>query len=77
MFDSRQGSIVETWQLFFTDKLLENIVRHSVRKLESLNLPNTSPITVLSLRVYLGYMYFRGCNDDNNIPINDLWSEDY
>jgi hypothetical protein len=64
-------------ETFFTDKPLQDIVRHSVRKLESLNLQNTSTLTVLSLRAYLGIMYFRGCNDDNNIPVNDLWSEDY
>lgn len=74
---SKKTSILETWQLFFTDKLLEDILAHSVRKLHLMHLDKPPLLTISSLKAYIGVLYFRGANADTQISVGELWSEQY
>lgn len=66
---------METWQLFWTDDLLQKVLRFSQMKADGLSLP--IHLTMSSLKAYIAILYFRGANQDNKIPIDELWSEQY
>lgn len=74
---SNQDSIVKTFQLFFTDEMLNDIVLYSSNKLATLNLRERYELTLSSLKAYIGIMYYRGANGDTQIPIADLWGSEY
>lgn len=66
---------METWQLFWTDDLLQKVLTYSQMKAGELGLPIR--FTMASLKAYIAILYFRGANQDNKIPIDELWSEQY
>ena len=72
---SRKDSILETWTLFFTIEILQLIVTYSQKKADSENI--SVNFTMESLKAYIGILYYRGVNQDNRIPIDELWSENY
>lgn len=74
--ESRQDTIIQTWQLFFTPEILLDILHFSKLKLASL-FEDPPELSLTSLKAYLGILYFRAANEDTRIPISDLWSEDY
>ena len=66
---------METWQLFWSDDLLQKVLTYSQMKAGELGLPIR--FTMASLKAYIAILYFRGANQDNKIPIDELWSEQY
>lgn len=75
--ESRRDTVRQTWELFFTNEILTEILRCSQLKLDSLQLENSPILTLASLKCYFGILYFRGANEDTKIPIHELWSEEY
>ena len=75
--ESRCDTIRQTWELFFTEEILTEILRCSQLKLDSLQLENAHILTLASLKCYFGILYYRGANEDTKIPIQELWSEQY
>lgn len=73
--NSNKVSILETWQLYFTNDILQKILSYSQRKVRMENIP--IELTMESLKAYIAILYFRGANQDNKIPVEDLWSDNY
>ncbi len=48
--DSKKDTIVDIWQLFFTDDLLTKILTQSKAKLQALNLQYDSELNLASLK---------------------------
>ena len=72
---ARKESVLETWELFFTEELLQEIVHYSQEKATNLGLRVEFSIDLL--KAYIGILYFRGANSDQKIPVSDLWSDSY
>ena len=73
--DAVKNNIVETWNIFIPDDMLQKIVRHSQEKASALGFQ--IELTVTQLKAFIGILYFRGANGDQHIPANDLWSSKY
>ena len=59
---TRLLSLSATWELFFPDELLQEIVNCTKKKAEAAN--HHKNISVSSLKAAIGFMYFRGANFD-------------
>ena len=73
--DSRKDTILETWHLFLTPSMLEEIVERSQEKADQLGI--SVQLTMQSLKAYIGVLYYRGANHDQKIPISELFSDNY
>ena len=71
---ANQDSVLQTWQLFFTNQLLTKILHFSQQKAVELGLNIT--LSLVQLKAFLGILYFRGMNNDNKVPIDELWSDE-
>ena len=69
-----KDSVLETFELFFTNEMLEKVVQYSQLKADNLNF--NVRLTIESLKAYIAICYYRGANHDQKVPITDLWSED-
>lgn len=75
--ESQKNTVLETWQLFFTDAILADILHYSQIQLDSLQIDDAPQLILASLKSYFGVMYFRGANEDARIPVTELWSDHY
>ena len=69
-----KDSIVETWQIFFPDSLLQKIVDYTNSYARSID--NTVSFDLISFKAFIALLYWRGANHDQAIPADDLWCED-
>ena len=74
---SRKNSVIATWHLFFTVEILTKILECSQKKLDSLCFENPPQLTMASLKSYIGILYYRGANGDTDIPVTELWGDNY
>ena len=72
---ANKETILETWELFFTDAMLENIVNFSQMKCAELQIP--IQLTKPQLKAYIGILYYRGVCGDQKLPLDQLWSEEH
>ena len=71
---ANQECLLLTWQLFFTNHLLTKIVSYSQQKADEIGLDVT--LTIVQLKAFIGILYFRGINNDNKVPVDELWSDE-
>lgn len=69
-----KDSVLQTWQLFFTDQLLRKILHYSQQKANELGIDTA--LTLVQLKAFIGILYFRGLNNDNKVPVDELWKEE-
>ena len=69
-----KDSIVDTWQLFFPDELLQRIVDHPNAHVSTID-PNMH-FDLVSFKAFIAILYWRGASRDQTISTEDLWSSD-
>lgn len=70
---AKKTSLLETWELFFPDEDLAKIVGYSMKKAEAAG--EHKELSVCSLKAAIGFMYFRGANFDQKVPLYDLYND--
>ena len=68
-----KDSLRETWELFFPDEALEQIVNYTMMKTESAG--EYKEPSVCSLKAAIGFMYFRGASFDQKVSLYELYNE--
>ena len=68
-----KDSILLTWQLLFTDEILEKNLHYSKQKAHQLGDIEFEP-PLDNLKAFIGICYFRGVNFDTKVPVDDLWA---
>ena len=66
-----KSTILETWQLYFSDSLLMKILHYSQLKADTLGLKET--LSFPELKAFVGILYSCGLHKDNKIPISEQW----
>lgn len=69
-----KDTILETWQLFFSDQLLQKIVNYTNAYAVTID-PNVN-FDLVSFKAFIGILYWRGAYNDQSISTEDLWSLD-
>ena len=72
---AHKDSVLQTWQLLFTDEILEKILHYSQRKARQLGDIDFEP-SLENLKAFIGICYFRGVNFDTKVPVDDLWANE-
>ncbi|XP_043462873.1 piggyBac transposable element-derived protein 4-like [Leptopilina heterotoma] len=74
-------SILECWQLFFTDSMIKKIVEYTNIRLDKIKRNykrerDVRPTSVIEIRAVFGLLYLIGTKKSNHLNLEELWTTD-
>lgn len=64
----------EAFKLFFSDEIIEIVIRETNNRARSLLGDNWNPVNKMELHAFIGLLLIAGCFKANHEPILELWS---
>lgn len=73
-------TVLETWQLFFSDEMLNIIVLHTNKYISEISSHSSRdrdarPTDIIELKALIGLLYISGLLGDSRLNVNELWDQ--
>jgi len=76
----------ESWNVLFTDEMLELILKWTNTEIERHNIDNNAnnaeaatfaPLSINELKAFIGLLYYQGVNKNNHLNLTEMWSNEF
>ncbi|XP_025988183.2 uncharacterized protein LOC105204480 [Solenopsis invicta] len=76
----------ESWNVLFTDEMLELILKWTNAEIERHNIDNNAnnaeaatfaPLSINELKAFIGLLYYQGVNKNNHLNLTEMWSNEF